>query len=249
MLNKKILVIIPFYNVESHLENSIESILQQTHTNLELVLVDDGSTDNSLKIAKSYETQNNVTLLINKSNIGTYQSVNTALFAFQDRDWDYFHFHGSDDMSDITRFEKTLSIFSKNPSLVALKCTCIQTEFGTNEFILNPKTGEIQTATTEGIAIYDRRIQEYLGYYDDTRFSGDTDMWWRLEALCSHYKPEWVVGESKEVLYLNFEQVNGGNITKKYDWHTTRPNYWKKIKDEIHNQMIPQNNFYRKFKL
>jgi len=246
---KKLLVIIPFYNVEAHLNSSIESILQQTHTNIELILVDDCSTDGSLKIAKSYEDIENVTLLQNKKNIGTYQSVNTALHSAKDIEWDYWHFHGSDDMSDVTRFEKTLKLFKDNPSLVALKCTCIKTEFGTNKFILDPKTGQVQVATTEGIAVYDRRIQEYLGYYDDTRFSGDTDMWWRLEAFCSVYKPEWKVGESKEILYLNFDQVNGGNITKKYDWHTTRPNYWAKVRNEIQNEMIPNRNFYRKFKL
>ena len=96
---KKILVIIPFYNVEKYLNNSIESILQQTHTNLELILVDDCSTDNSLEIAKSYEDLNNVTLLQNKENIGTYQSVNTALHFAQNKEWDYWTFQGSDDMS------------------------------------------------------------------------------------------------------------------------------------------------------
>lgn len=246
---KKLLVIIPFYNVEKYLSNSIESILQQTYTNLELILVDDCSTDNSLEIAKSYENLSNVTLLQNKENIGAYQSVNTALYSAKDKEWDYWTFQGSDDMSDLTRFEQTLKYFENDPLLVALKCTCIKTEFGTNEFVLDPKTGEPQIALADGIAIYDRRIQEYLGYYDNTRFSGDTDMLWRLKALCSVYKSEWKVGESKEILYLNFDQVNGGNITKIYDWHTTRPNYWAKVQNEINNKMIPNNNFYRKFEL
>jgi glycosyltransferase involved in cell wall biosynthesis len=246
---KKFLIIIPFYNVEKYLRNSIESILQQTHSNLDLVLIDDCSTDNSLNIAESYKDLDNVTILQNKKNIGTYQSVNKALDFFKDKEWDYWHFHGSDDMSDLTRLEKILKIFHSNPSIVALKCTCIKTEFGTNNFIIDPKTGQPSIATTEGIAVYDRKIQKYLGYYDNTRFSGDTDMWWRLETFCNVYKPEWKIGESKEVLYLNFDQENDGNITKKYDWHTTRPNYWAKIRNEIQTQMIPNKNFYRDFKI
>ena len=126
-----------------------------------------------------------------------------------------------------------------------MKCTCIKTEFGTNKFILDPKTEQPQISLADGIAIYDRRIQEHLGYYDNTRFSGDTDMLWRLDALCKVNKPEWQVGESKEILYLNFDQKNGGNLTKLYNWHTDRPNYWAKIRNEIQNEMIPNNNFYR----
>ena len=132
----KFLIIIPFYNVEDHLKSAIESILQQTHPNINLILVDDCSTDTSLKIAKSYEHLDNITLLQNKTNIGTYQSVNKALYSSKDKEWDYWHFHGADDISDITRFEKILKIFQNNPSIIALKCTCIKTEFGTNKFIL-----------------------------------------------------------------------------------------------------------------
>ena len=56
-------------------------------------------------------------------------------------------------------------------------------------------------------------------------------------------KPEWKVGESKDILYINYSHEN--NITKLYNWHTDRPNYWGKVQNEIKNQMIPNNNFYR----
>ena len=52
--NKKISIIVPVYNVESYLPQCIESILKQTYQNLEIILVNDGSTDNSLSICKRY---------------------------------------------------------------------------------------------------------------------------------------------------------------------------------------------------
>ena len=50
----KISVIVPIYNVEKYLEECIESIIHQTYENLEIILVDDGSPDNSGKIADDY---------------------------------------------------------------------------------------------------------------------------------------------------------------------------------------------------
>ena len=47
MMGEKISVIVPVYNVEAYLEKCVESILKQTYTNLEILLVNDGSTDNS----------------------------------------------------------------------------------------------------------------------------------------------------------------------------------------------------------
>ena len=50
----KITIIVPIYNVAKYLPTCIDSIINQTYTNLEILLIDDGSTDDSSKIAKSY---------------------------------------------------------------------------------------------------------------------------------------------------------------------------------------------------
>ena len=51
----KVSVIVPVYNVEEYIEECIQSVIMQTYTNYELILVDDGSTDNSPNILKEYQ--------------------------------------------------------------------------------------------------------------------------------------------------------------------------------------------------
>ena len=85
MKDKKILVIIPYYNVEEYLEEAIEGILQQTYQNWHLVLIDDASTDSSRKIAERYKGNGKVSLLYNSENKGCYYSVNKALHNFKEK--------------------------------------------------------------------------------------------------------------------------------------------------------------------
>ena len=54
MKDYKISIIVPVYNVEKYLSECIESILKQTHTNLEIILIDDGSTDNCPKMCDEF---------------------------------------------------------------------------------------------------------------------------------------------------------------------------------------------------
>lgn len=66
----KISVIVTVYNVEQYLDDCIQSILNQTYTNLEIILVNDGSTDNSLKICQKYKKRDSRIVLINQDNAG-----------------------------------------------------------------------------------------------------------------------------------------------------------------------------------
>lgn len=62
----KITVIIPVYNLENYLERCLKSILYNTYTNLEIICVNDGSTDNSKKILESYSKRDKRVVVINK---------------------------------------------------------------------------------------------------------------------------------------------------------------------------------------
>lgn len=71
MNNKpKVSVIVPVYNVAQYLSECIDSILAQKYSNFELILVDDGSTDNSFEICKKYEKKDNRIVLIRQQNQG-----------------------------------------------------------------------------------------------------------------------------------------------------------------------------------
>ena len=61
-------IVVPIYNVQKYLEKCIKSIIKQTYENLEIILVNDGSTDNSLDICKKYEKIDKMIKVINKSN-------------------------------------------------------------------------------------------------------------------------------------------------------------------------------------
>lgn len=83
---KKISIIIPVYNVENYLRRCIESILNQTFSDFELILVDDGSSDNSGNICDYYATKDNRIRVIHKSNGGVSSARNVGI-ANVDGEW------------------------------------------------------------------------------------------------------------------------------------------------------------------
>lgn len=90
-------VIVPVYNVEEYLPTCIESILNQTYKDLEILLIDDGSTDNSGRICDEYAKRDNRCIVIHQPNKGVYNARNTGLehvkgeyISFIDSD-DYIH--------------------------------------------------------------------------------------------------------------------------------------------------------------
>lgn len=78
-MKHKVSVIVPFYNVENYIGDCLESIIGQTYDNLEIILVDDGSTDNSLKIAKDYREKDKRITILQEENSGQSVARNKAL--------------------------------------------------------------------------------------------------------------------------------------------------------------------------
>ena len=91
---KKITIIIPVYNVEDYVGRCIESVITQDYCNLEILLVDDGSTDNSGKICDEYAVKDSRIRVIHKKNGGLSSARNIAL---EQMKGDYIFFIDSDD--------------------------------------------------------------------------------------------------------------------------------------------------------
>ena len=94
-MNKKISIIVPVFNAEKYLKRSIESILNQTYKDLEIIIIDDKSTDNSKKIIQKYaSTDDRIRTFYSEINQGVSKSRNIGLKSVSG---DYVFFMDSDD--------------------------------------------------------------------------------------------------------------------------------------------------------
>mgnify|MGYP003401399665 FL=1 len=99
----KVSVIVPVYNVEQYLSDCLESICRQTLKGIEIIVVNDGSTDNSLSIIKSFQQKYSNIKLINKKNGGLSSARNAGIDMAVG---EYLFFVDSDDFIDLDTLEK-----------------------------------------------------------------------------------------------------------------------------------------------
>lgn len=105
-------IITPMYNAERFVEKTIKSVLNQTYSNWEMLIVDDCSTDNSANIVKSYaQRDSRIKYLKSDSNKGVSNARNIALANAKGQ---YIAFLDSDDMWHESKLEKQVSFMKKN---------------------------------------------------------------------------------------------------------------------------------------
>jgi len=110
-------IIVPIYNVDKYLNKCIESILNQTYTNLEIILIDDGSTDDSGKICDEYAEKDDRIIVIHKENGGVSSARNEGLKIATGK---YLCFVDSDDEVKKEYIETLVNLISKNNIDIAM---------------------------------------------------------------------------------------------------------------------------------
>lgn len=117
-LPKLVSVIIPVYNAEKYLNSCVDSILDQTYTNIEVILINDKSTDNSLEIARKYTKKDKRVKLVSKE---TNQGINQARkTGFENAIGDYIMFVDDDDIIAKKLVEDHLNALSKTGADVSI---------------------------------------------------------------------------------------------------------------------------------
>lgn len=117
MTNDLISVIIPVYNVEKYLDRCMNCVLNQTYKNIEIILVDDGSTDSGGEICNRYQKEDNRIVVIHKANGGLSDARNKGIDAARG---DYIVFIDSDDMVSQYFIEKLYSALTKTNADIAM---------------------------------------------------------------------------------------------------------------------------------
>ncbi len=93
-MEQKVSIIVPVYNVEKYLKRCVDSLIEQSYKNLEIILVDDGSKDNSFSICKEYESKDSRVRIFHKENEGLGLTRN---YGIEKSTGEYITFVDSDD--------------------------------------------------------------------------------------------------------------------------------------------------------
>lgn len=95
-------VVVPMYNAEKFISRCLEHLIHQTYSNIEIIIVDDGSTDNCVAICRDYQKQDKRIKIISQKNSGPANARNNGLDAATGQ---YVHFHDSDDFIELDYYE------------------------------------------------------------------------------------------------------------------------------------------------
>ena len=147
-------IIIPVYNVEKYLNCCVDSVLAQTYKDFELILVDDGSSDNSGKICDEYAEKDSRICVIHKQNSGPSDSRNEGLDIAKG---EYVYFVDSDDYAEPDLLEKIIPYMQEGCQLVS---------FG---FIIESDNGNTEPFVhfTAGLYYRLKTVEERLDFITD----------------------------------------------------------------------------------
>lgn len=159
MEKETISVIVPVYNVADYLEECVISIINQTYKNLEIILVDDGSTDNSSKICDDFSKKDTRIKVIHKENGGISKARNAGI---EIATGDYIAFMDSDDCIKETFIEELYKLLKENDADIA-GCRFYRNIPNTTDYVY-PKESEDYNFVTDSKGMM-KRLYNDMGVF------------------------------------------------------------------------------------
>lgn len=234
----KISVIIPVYNGSNYLREAIESVLSQSYTNLEIIVVDDGSTDDTWQIIASYEPK---VKGISKKNGGVASAFNGGI---QQSTGKYIAFLSHDDIFYPSKLEKQILYLQQHPEFSG--CYTNYAEINAEGKVIRhvnvpwyPREKALLTTFKSSYIngstlIAERRVFDKVGLFsEDLKFTQDTEMWFRILL---HFD----LGHVPDI--LGGYRLHGAQDSKKYHIHhkETAQMLYRIFKMVDKSQLFPQ---------
>lgn len=248
----KISIIVPAYNVQKYIKQCLESIINQTYKNLEIIVVNDGSKDKTLDIIESIAKDDSRIIVINQENQGVSASRNNALKGV---DGDFVMFVDSDDWLDLDACEVLLKEAVKenadivmcgyvreyeNTSLpkasfdedkIIFKCEDVKSKL--HRRIFGPLGNELSAPeklnaiTTIWGKLYKASVLRDLEFVPYEEIGMCEDGYFNIFAFEKTKKAVFI----KKFLYHYRKVISGGSLTQKKEVDTFERNkkFWKKL--------------------
>lgn len=216
-MNDLVSIVVPAYNVEQFISETLESIQRQTFTNWEAIIVDDGSSDNTVEVVQNFIQHDNRFRLICQPNGGVSKARNTGLLAALGT---YLSFLDGDDMWKPTFLAELLSTFQANDINMAY---CGYTHLYANglrrKFSYPYTSGNILLSVIQGgtqlhigaIIVKKELINQFgLLFTEGCLVGQDQEFIWKLVSIAT------VQAVSKELMIYRIR--TGSAITAKWNW-------------------------------
>lgn len=246
-------IVVPVYNVAPYLKKCLDSVVNQTLKNVEIILVDDGSTDGSGEICKEYAAKDDRVIYFYKENEGLAAARQDGIERARG---EYVGFVDSDDWLELNMYERMYSVAKENDADVVF-CNCYEDENKKNPYYLEPGIydrerieKEILPRTLSGITpkgandvirwcnwlrLYKMSLikENNIKFGRGFRRSQDLQLTFETTLVAKKY-----VSLNDEYLYHNRNDNNGNSLSRGYT-----KNYWKLIRPLIDKLYEDVNNY------
>ena len=189
-------VIIPLYNNQDYIVDTINSVLEQTFQDFEIIVVDDKSTDNSYSLVKNtFKNNNKIRIYQNEKNMGTYKTQN---FALEKANGQYICLLGSDDKFLKNRLEEDYKHLQNNDAVISKYDR------------IDEKTGDlIKRRYGESMITFNKTLIDKIGPWINCKFGGDSEYKFRIKLLLGDKSLKY----NNKVLYKALTRKGEDNLT------------------------------------